>query len=186
MSTTNQRFKNNMEKKKRLNNDAYDDLMKRNPKTWCRACFATNRACEAVENGISKNWMVIPSGPLLEVRNGYEGYMVDLAGHNARTRENEKIVPPPKEKKPPGRPKKPHSDEAPSKRPTTSGGRGGRGPIRARGGRGSYTGTSGGRGGRSLIDEIFDSPTENEVINMFDNFEEELYRAEMEREKVHI
>nr|KAJ0197066.1 hypothetical protein LSAT_V11C700369130 [Lactuca sativa] len=168
MSTTDQQFKNNMEKMKQLNNDAYDDLMKRNPKTWCRAYFATNRACEAVENGISesfnstiigargkplitmleeirlhvmeRNWMVIPSGPQLEVRNGYEGYMVDLAD-----------CAPPKEKKPPGRPKKPHSDEAPSKQPTTSGGRGGRGPIREREGRGSYVGTSGGRGGRSFI-----------------------------------
>ncbi|CAI9289675.1 unnamed protein product [Lactuca saligna] len=274
MSTTDQQFKNNMEKMKELNNDAYDDLMKRNPKTWCRAYFATDRACEAVENGVSesfnsaivgargkplitmleeirlhvmerfdamkrstnswktvvapkilikmkkwhknmRNWMVIPSGPLLEVRNGYEGYMVDLAswtctcglwflsglpcvhacaainhthqnlldyeGHNARTCKNEKVVPPPKEKKPPGRPKKPHSDEAPSKRPTTSGGRGGRRPTRERGGRGSSVGRSGGRGGRSLIDEIFDSPTENEVINMFDNFEEDVFRAEMER-----
>ncbi|CAI9260760.1 unnamed protein product [Lactuca saligna] len=353
MSTTDQQFKNNMEKMKELNNDAYDDLMKRNPKTWCRAYFATDRACEAVENGVSesfnssivgargkpliimleeirlhvmerfdamkrstnswktvvapkilikmkkwhknmRNWMVIPSGPLLEVRNGYEGYMVDLAswtctcrlwvlsglpcvhacaainhthqnlldyvsdwfkkekyhlaystsivplngsnlwvktpydkllppkehrmpgrpsvkrkrdqtekktkystvsgkgkikkchnclqeGHNARTCKNEKVVPPPKEKKPPGRPKKPHSDEAPSKQPTTSGGRGGRRPTRERGGRGSSVGRSGGRGGRSLIDEIFDSPTENEVINMFDNFEEDVFRAEMER-----
>ncbi|CAI9283402.1 unnamed protein product [Lactuca saligna] len=101
-------------------------------------------------------------------------------GNNARTCKNEKIVPPPKEKKPPGRPKKPHSDETPSKRPITSGGRGGRGPTRAKGGRGSSAGTSSG-GGSSLIDEMFDSPMENEVINMFDNFEEELYRVEMER-----
>ena len=84
-------------------------------------------------------------------------------GHNAMTCKNEKIVPPLKEKKHPCRPKKPHFDEAPSKRQTRSGGRGGRGPTRERGGRGSSAGTSGGEG-RSLIDEMFDSPTENEVI----------------------
>ncbi|CAI9269144.1 unnamed protein product [Lactuca saligna] len=69
------------------------------------------------------------------------------------------------------------------KRPptATSGGRGGKGPIGARGGRGSSASTSGGRGGRSFIEEIFDSPMENEVIDMFDNFEEELHRAEMEK-----
>ncbi|CAI9274655.1 unnamed protein product [Lactuca saligna] len=260
-STTDQEFKNNMEKMKELNNDAYDDLIKRNPKTWCRAYFETDRACEAVENGISKsfnsaiigargkplitmleeirlhvmerfdamirntnswktivvpniikkmrkwhkkmrNWIVIPSGPLLEVRNGYEGYMVNLEGwactcrlwvlsglpcvnacaainhthqnlldytkyptvsgkgkikkchnclqegHNARTCKNEKVVPPPKEKKPPGRPKKTNSDERPSRGPSaaTSGGRGGKGPTGARGGRGSSAGTSSGRG----------------------------------------
>ncbi|CAH1416490.1 unnamed protein product [Lactuca virosa] len=115
----------------------------------------------------------------------WDPFLNDLEGHNARTCKNEKVIPPPKEKKPPGRPKKPHSDETPSKRPTTSGGRRGRGgrrgPTRARGGRGSSVGTSGGRGGRSLIDEIFDSPTENEFINMFDNFEEEVFRDEMER-----
>ncbi|CAI9265086.1 unnamed protein product [Lactuca saligna] len=131
-STTDQEFKNNMEKMKELNNDAYDDLMKRNPKTWCRAYFETDRACEAVENGIfesfnsaiigargkplitmleeirlhvmerfdamirnTNSWKTIVapniikkmrkwhkkmSGPLLEVRNGYEGYMVELEG----------------------------------------------------------------------------------------------------------
>ncbi|XP_023760232.1 uncharacterized protein LOC111908649 [Lactuca sativa] len=353
-STTDQEFKNNMEKMKKLNNDAYDDLMKRNPKTWCRAYFETDRACEAVENGISesfnsaiigargkplitmleeirlhvmerfdamirntnswktivapniikkmrkwhknmRNWIVIPNGPLLEVRNGYEGYMVDLEGwacacrlwvlsglpcvyacaainhthknlldyvsdwfkkekyqltystsivplngsnlwvktpydkllppkerrmqgrpsikrkrdknekqtkyptisgkgkikkchnclqegHNARTCKNEKVVPPPKEKKPPGRPKKTNSDERPPRGPSaaTSGGSGGKGPTWVRGGRGSSAGTSGGRGGSSFIDEIFDSSMENEVIDMFDNFEEELRRAEME------
>ncbi|CAI9269151.1 unnamed protein product [Lactuca saligna] len=100
-STTDQEFKNNMEKMKELNNDTYDDVMKINPKT----------------------------------------------------------VPP----------------------AATSGGRGGKGPIGSRGGRGSSASTSGGRGGRSFIDEIFDSPMENEVIEMFDNFEEELHRAEMER-----
>ncbi|XP_052620834.1 uncharacterized protein LOC128126766 [Lactuca sativa] len=308
-----------MEKMKKLNNDTYDDLMKRDPKTLCRAYFETDRACEAVENGISDsfnstiigargkplitmleeirlhvmerfdamirntnswktivapniikkmrkrhkkmgNWIVIPSGPLLEVRNGYEGCMVDLEGwactcrlwvlsglpcvhactainhthqnlldyvsdwfkkekyqltynasivplnginllvktpydkllppkerrmpgrpsikrkrdknekqtkyptvsgkgkikkchnclqegHNARTCKNEKVVPPPKEKKPPGRPKKTNSDERPPRGPSaaTSSGRGGKGPTGARGGRGSSTGTSGGR-----------------------------------------
>ncbi|CAI9276128.1 unnamed protein product [Lactuca saligna] len=170
-SIINQEFKNSMEKMKELNNDAYDDLMKRNPKTWCRAYFETDRACEVVENGMfesfnssiigargkplitmlkeirlhvmERNWIVIPSVSLLEVRNGYEGYMVDLEA--------------------------------------TSGGRGGKEPIGARGKRGSSAGTSGGGGGRSLIDEIFDSPMENEVIDMFDNFEEELRRAKMER-----
>ncbi|CAI9296706.1 unnamed protein product [Lactuca saligna] len=107
-STTDQEFKNNMEKMKELNNHAYDDLMKRNPKTWCRAYFETDRA-------------------------------------------------------------------------STSGGRGGKGPIGARGKIGSSAGISSGGGGRSFIDEIFDSPMENEVIDMFDNFEEELRRAKMER-----
>ena len=44
-STTDQEFKNNMEKMKKLNNDTYDDLMKRDPKTLCRAYFETDRAC---------------------------------------------------------------------------------------------------------------------------------------------
>ncbi|CAI9296336.1 unnamed protein product [Lactuca saligna] len=93
-----------------------------------------------------------------------------------------RVVPPPKEKKPLGRPKK-NFDSRPPRGPSaaTSGGRGGKGPTGARGGRGSSAGTSGGRGGRSFIDEIFDSPMENEVIDMFDNFEEELRRAAMER-----
>ncbi|KAI3738579.1 hypothetical protein L2E82_28616 [Cichorium intybus] len=62
-----------------------------------------------------RNWIVFPSGPVLEVRNGRgkikKCHNCLQEGHNTRTCKNEKIVPPMKEKKPPGRPKNPNSEE---------------------------------------------------------------------------
>ena len=39
---------------KDLSKDAYQHLMDRQPKSWSRAFFVTDRACDAVENGISE------------------------------------------------------------------------------------------------------------------------------------
>nr|XP_043633203.1 uncharacterized protein LOC122604374 [Erigeron canadensis] len=47
-------FDENMKELKEANIDAYNYLMKREPKTWCRAFFRSGIACEAVENGISE------------------------------------------------------------------------------------------------------------------------------------
>lgn len=34
----------------------YEHLMARNPKSWCRALFASGKACEVVENGMSESF----------------------------------------------------------------------------------------------------------------------------------
>nr|XP_043630529.1 uncharacterized protein LOC122601860 [Erigeron canadensis] len=47
-------FDENMKQLKEAHIDAYNYLMKREPKTWCRAFFRSGIACEAVENGISE------------------------------------------------------------------------------------------------------------------------------------
>ncbi|CAI9274890.1 unnamed protein product [Lactuca saligna] len=152
---------------KGLNNDACDNLMKRNPKTWCRAYFVTDKACEAIENGIydSFNSAIVGAKEYKFKENccWTKGTSKDeKMAQNMRT----KIT---------------KFDERSPKGPSaaTSGGRRGRGPMGVRGGRQSSAGTSGARGGRSLIDEMIYSPIENEVINMFDNLEEELHTVEM-------
>ena len=35
---------------------AYDHLMERDPKTWSKAFFQTDRACDAYENGVSESF----------------------------------------------------------------------------------------------------------------------------------
>lgn len=53
-STTEGEFKINMGKIKSISVAAYEHLMLRQPKTWCRAFFSSGLACEAVENGIAE------------------------------------------------------------------------------------------------------------------------------------
>lgn len=53
-STTEGEFKSNMGKIKSISVAAYEHLMLRQPKTWCRAFFSSGLACEAVENGIAE------------------------------------------------------------------------------------------------------------------------------------
>ncbi|XP_052623081.1 uncharacterized protein LOC128128204 [Lactuca sativa] len=47
-------FLRNMEKIKTISPSAYEYLMSKEPKTWCRAYMSVGFACEAVENGISE------------------------------------------------------------------------------------------------------------------------------------
>lgn len=53
-STTLQRFESIMKEVKLMDIKAYDYLMEKEPKTWCRAYFKEDRACDAIENGISE------------------------------------------------------------------------------------------------------------------------------------
>ena len=41
---------------KKIDPLAYEHLMERDPKSWCRALFEVDRACDAYENGISKSF----------------------------------------------------------------------------------------------------------------------------------
>lgn len=47
-------FLRNMEKIKTISPSAYEYLMSKEPKTWCRSYMSVGFACEAVENGISE------------------------------------------------------------------------------------------------------------------------------------
>ncbi|XP_052620937.1 uncharacterized protein LOC128126840 [Lactuca sativa] len=53
-STVEGGFKLNMEKIREVNPAAYDHLMAREPKSWCRAFFKGGMACEAIENGMAE------------------------------------------------------------------------------------------------------------------------------------
>ena len=48
------RFEKAMNELKEISSDAHQHLMERNPETWSRAFFNTDKACDAVENGISE------------------------------------------------------------------------------------------------------------------------------------
>ncbi|GJT24831.1 multidrug resistance-associated protein 5 [Tanacetum coccineum] len=51
--------------------------MDRQPESWSRAYFSTDKACDAYKD-LHRHWNVIPSGEIrFEVRNGYEGFKVD-------------------------------------------------------------------------------------------------------------
>ena len=58
------RFNKVMEKIKVANPNAYDYLIKKDPKTWSRAYFHIGNNCEAVENGFSECFNAV----LLRVR----------------------------------------------------------------------------------------------------------------------
>ncbi|XP_076929639.1 uncharacterized protein LOC143594136 [Bidens hawaiensis] len=45
-----------MDKIKSIDIEAFDHLIERDPNTWSRAFFETDRACESVENGISESF----------------------------------------------------------------------------------------------------------------------------------
>ena len=59
------RFNKVMEKIKKANQNAYDYLIKKDPKTWSRAYFHIGTNCEAVENGFSECFNSV----ILTVRN---------------------------------------------------------------------------------------------------------------------
>nr|GEW34210.1 hypothetical protein CTI12_AA439960 [Tanacetum cinerariifolium] len=109
-STTEQHLKDKMKELKTINND---DLIERNPKSWSRAFFEVNRACNAFENGISESfnsriqiarrkpiitmleeiityvmhWSVIPSDYIVfEARNEYGSFVVDIQARTCSCR----------------------------------------------------------------------------------------------------
>ncbi|GKA88907.1 hypothetical protein Tco_0810719 [Tanacetum coccineum] len=45
-----------MKEMKEINNQAYDHLIERNSKSWSRAFFEVNRACDAFKNGMSESF----------------------------------------------------------------------------------------------------------------------------------
>lgn len=55
-ATTPAKFEQHMNEIKKLEPLAYDHLMERDPKTWSKAFFQTDRACDAYENGISESF----------------------------------------------------------------------------------------------------------------------------------
>nr|KAJ0211097.1 hypothetical protein LSAT_V11C400226380 [Lactuca sativa] len=54
MSCVDGDFLRNMEKIKTISPSAYEYLMSKEPKTWCRAYMSVGFSCEAVDNGISE------------------------------------------------------------------------------------------------------------------------------------
>nr|KAJ0191163.1 hypothetical protein LSAT_V11C800434850 [Lactuca sativa] len=50
------KFEQHMNKLKNIEPLAYDHLMERDPKTWSKAFFQTDRACDAYENGVSESF----------------------------------------------------------------------------------------------------------------------------------
>ncbi|GJU53283.1 hypothetical protein Tco_1226997 [Tanacetum coccineum] len=52
--TVPKKFEEVMQQIKSISGDAYKHSMDRNPQSWSRAFFTTDRACDAVENGISE------------------------------------------------------------------------------------------------------------------------------------
>ncbi|CAI9291251.1 unnamed protein product [Lactuca saligna] len=55
-STTESAFRSYMREINAMSTHAYDHLMERDPKTWCKAFFELDRCCDAVENGISESF----------------------------------------------------------------------------------------------------------------------------------
>ncbi|XP_023762712.2 uncharacterized protein LOC111911153 [Lactuca sativa] len=51
-STTQPKFEAEMNSIKKIDPLAYEHLMERDPKSWCRAFFGVDRVCDAYENGI--------------------------------------------------------------------------------------------------------------------------------------
>lgn len=55
-STVEQHFEEKMNEIKAINKEAYTHLVERNPKSWSRAFFEVDRACDAFENGMSESF----------------------------------------------------------------------------------------------------------------------------------
>jgi len=55
-ATTETRFRATMLEINAMSPHAYDHLMERDTKTWCREFFDVDRCCDAVENGISESF----------------------------------------------------------------------------------------------------------------------------------
>nr|KAJ0190145.1 hypothetical protein LSAT_V11C800408950 [Lactuca sativa] len=75
-------FLRNMEKIKTISPNAYEYLMSKEPKTWCRAYMSVGFACEAVENGISEcfNSTVVEARkkPLITMLEEIRIYIMDM------------------------------------------------------------------------------------------------------------
>ncbi|XP_023740456.1 uncharacterized protein LOC111888537 [Lactuca sativa] len=78
-------FKKHMGEIKKLNPSAYEYLMSKQPRTWCRAFFTPGFACEAVENGISEcfNSILIEARkkPLITMLEEIRIYIIDRFFH---------------------------------------------------------------------------------------------------------
>ncbi|KAK9080510.1 hypothetical protein SSX86_000268 [Deinandra increscens subsp. villosa] len=55
-STTEQQFEAKMNELKAISEEAYSHLIERNPKSWSRAFFEVDRACDAFENDMSESF----------------------------------------------------------------------------------------------------------------------------------
>ncbi|XP_023766738.1 uncharacterized protein LOC111915301 [Lactuca sativa] len=55
-SSTQAKFEQHMNEIKKIEPLAYDHLMEKDPKTWSKAFFQTDRACDAYENGVSESF----------------------------------------------------------------------------------------------------------------------------------
>ncbi|CAI9290959.1 unnamed protein product [Lactuca saligna] len=55
-STTESAFRSYMREINAMSTHAYDHLMEKDPKTWCKAFFELDRCCDAMENGISESF----------------------------------------------------------------------------------------------------------------------------------
>lgn len=55
-STTEDSFAFFMNRIKEVSVDAYNFLVEKNPKTWCKAFFQVDKACDAYENGVSESF----------------------------------------------------------------------------------------------------------------------------------
>ena len=55
-STTQPRYQHWMDEIKKLELEAFYQLMEKEPKTWCKAFFEVDRACDAFENGVSESF----------------------------------------------------------------------------------------------------------------------------------
>ncbi|XP_023736276.2 uncharacterized protein LOC111884187 [Lactuca sativa] len=85
MSCVESDFMRHMETIKKLSPSAYEYLMSRQPKTWCRAYFDRGYACEAVENGISEcfNSIIVDARkkPLITMLEEIRIYIMDRFSH---------------------------------------------------------------------------------------------------------
>ncbi|KAI3674929.1 hypothetical protein L2E82_51805 [Cichorium intybus] len=80
-STVEGEFKLNMQKINQISPAAYEHLMGKEPKSWCRAFFGSGLACEAVENGMAECFNAIimeaRKKPLLTMLEEIRLYMME-------------------------------------------------------------------------------------------------------------
>ena len=80
-STIEGEFLMQMERIREESQAAYDYLMERDPRTWCRAFFRIGVACESIENGMTECFNVIivdaRKKPLLTMLEDIRLYMME-------------------------------------------------------------------------------------------------------------
>lgn len=78
-------FKKHMGEIKKLSHGAYEYLMSKQPRTWCKPFFTLGFVCEAVENGISDcfNSIIIEARkkPLITILEEIRIYIMDRFAH---------------------------------------------------------------------------------------------------------